>query len=514
MKLPFTHLSRSDIGSLERCVKSLPIGAVCVEIGSYLGASTVVIASNLPSGGKLYCIDTWMNDAMSEGPRDTFHEFLENTSMLSDKIVPVRLDSAYAARQLPDAIDFLFIDGDHCYDGCRADALAWLPKMKRGGIVALHDVGWAEGVRRVIREEIFPFQTGTPDIGANIYVAGIGERGSLRSAERPNVHSYVISNAPDPSAKVIRQITQAMGSRPWSWVSAGLDRRSCARSGSSQIEVCDAGAPGLVAGRHRALEACPADIIIYLDDDVSLPAGWMESILEPFADPDIHFVGCRYLPDYEHEPPSWLEGLWQERQDGFRLLGHLSLLDGGEATRPCPPTLVWGLCFAARRETLVKLGGFNPDGYPWELRRFRGDGEIGLTSKAEMLGLRACYQGKTHVKHRVPGLRMTFEYLERRSFLEGISSSFTEIRRDHQKPIGERRSLKDLARPAKWKIERELIRRRPSAEGARKLMARAHLAGTRFHRNEVRNDPKLLEWVLRRNYFNYHLPEGWANFIN
>jgi hypothetical protein len=155
---------------------------------------------------------------------------------------------------------------------------------------------------------------------------------------------------------------------------------------------------------------------------------------------------------------------------------------------------------------VVKLGGFNPDGYPWERRRFRGNGECGLTLKAEMLGLRACYQGRTHVKHRVSASRITPEYFERRSFLEGISDSYAQIRRDHESPTAPRRSWKDLVRPArdfvrpaKWKLERGLILRKPTTGGVRKLMARSRYAGTQFHRGEVRNDPKLLDWVLRRD---------------
>jgi predicted O-methyltransferase YrrM len=36
-------------------------------------------------------------------------------------------------------IDFIFIDGDHSYDGLRADWEAWSPRVIPGGIVALHD---------------------------------------------------------------------------------------------------------------------------------------------------------------------------------------------------------------------------------------------------------------------------------------------------------------------------------------------------------------------------------------
>src|SRR4051812_39893579 len=46
-----------------------------LEIGSYLGASAAVLGqvvrrSRIP-GSMVYCVDTWKNDAMTEGPRST-----------------------------------------------------------------------------------------------------------------------------------------------------------------------------------------------------------------------------------------------------------------------------------------------------------------------------------------------------------------------------------------------------------------------------------------------------------
>ena len=36
-------------------------------------------------------------------------------------------------------VDFIFIDGDHSYEGLRGDWLAWKERVAAGGIVALHD---------------------------------------------------------------------------------------------------------------------------------------------------------------------------------------------------------------------------------------------------------------------------------------------------------------------------------------------------------------------------------------
>ena len=169
----------------------------------------------------------------------------------------------------------------------------------------------------------------------------------------------VVSNQATPSPTIVRGISQGIESNDWWWIFAGLDRK-ISNSLSSEVNVIRAGEVGLLAGRHKALEICNEDVLIYLDDDVTLPAGWLEKITEPFEDPDIHFVGCRYLPDYERAPPGWMASLWQHREDGLRILGQLSLLDGDELSKTFSPMLVWGLCFAVRRETATSSVAFTP----------------------------------------------------------------------------------------------------------------------------------------------------------
>jgi hypothetical protein len=117
-------------------------------------ASGLRRASN--HAARVYCVDTWQNDAMSEGRRDTRAAFLANTARYADAIIPVRGASTEVAPEVirrVGRIDLLFIDGDHSYAGCLGDWNAYAPYMSRGGRVAFHDVGWAEGVQRVIAEE-------------------------------------------------------------------------------------------------------------------------------------------------------------------------------------------------------------------------------------------------------------------------------------------------------------------------------------------------------------------------
>jgi predicted O-methyltransferase YrrM len=63
-------------------------------------------------------------------------------------------DSALAAARFDDAsLDAVFIDADHSEEAVTRDIAAWLPKVKRGGVIAGHDVdqfGVAKAVSKIL----------------------------------------------------------------------------------------------------------------------------------------------------------------------------------------------------------------------------------------------------------------------------------------------------------------------------------------------------------------------------
>jgi predicted O-methyltransferase YrrM len=134
-------------------------GTTFVEVGSYLGASSCFIAEGLGScgsGARLYCVDTWHNDAMSEGARDTWDKFRENVKPYGGMVVPLRGRSVEAAASFQGPVHFLFIDADHSYAAVRADVEAWFPLLAPGATVAFHDVLYFEGVKRTFKELVLP----------------------------------------------------------------------------------------------------------------------------------------------------------------------------------------------------------------------------------------------------------------------------------------------------------------------------------------------------------------------
>jgi len=91
-------------------------------------------------GGKLYCVDTWNNETMPDGERDTMAAFRGNVGRLGDAVVAVRKRSEALVRgDVPGEIGFVFIDGDHSFEGCRRDFETVREWVAPNGIIAFHD---------------------------------------------------------------------------------------------------------------------------------------------------------------------------------------------------------------------------------------------------------------------------------------------------------------------------------------------------------------------------------------
>jgi len=118
-----------------------------VEIGSYKGKSTVVLAEASDPLGKVFAIDPHY-----EGSKD---EFLKNVSHLRN-VAPIFKTSLEAWRDWnKGSVGMVWIDGDHEYTFVLADFYHWEQILMNGGIMALHDCTLAPGVKRVVKDNIF-----------------------------------------------------------------------------------------------------------------------------------------------------------------------------------------------------------------------------------------------------------------------------------------------------------------------------------------------------------------------
>src|SRR5262249_4639668 len=271
--------------------------------------------------------------------------------------------------------------------------------------------------------------------------------------------------------------------------------------------------PGLLAARHRGYQESNGDILTYLDDDVLVVADWLNGLKDAFSDPMVALVGGPSRPHYENDPPAWLDALWWKFEDGSSL-SWLSLIDLGADKKRIDSCLVLGLNYSIRRSVLKECGGFNPDTFPKALQRYQGDGETGLSLKLKARGYQALYHPGVAVTHLIPASRLAPEALEQRGFFQGVCDSYTRIRAEGRMPASPARSWKDPFRPLKTKLDRAALMMSWHVRPIKKLIDRAYTRGVVFHQNEVRNDPILLEWVLRPDYLDFELPKGWQRYAN
>jgi predicted O-methyltransferase YrrM len=161
-----THMSFEERLLLLRVALALPNSFLGCEVGSYLGASSSFLAAAASlKGGHLHCIDTWQSDAMAvEPPEDTFARFLENTHRFRHFISPHRGIAAEISRSMAERFDILFIDADHSYEGVKSDLDCYVPKLKHGGILAMHDFHNHSAVSQAVFDYfggVLPPQRGT-----------------------------------------------------------------------------------------------------------------------------------------------------------------------------------------------------------------------------------------------------------------------------------------------------------------------------------------------------------------
>lgn len=126
-----------------------------VELGSYLGKSTAIMASACTGTTKVAAVDLWQNVAMGEGKeRNTFPEFTRNVNPWMGRVIPVRLSTTdpkiFTGKAAPYGIvdeykdlftniNLLFIDADHSKDAVHEDMMHWYFHVVKGGTILMHD---------------------------------------------------------------------------------------------------------------------------------------------------------------------------------------------------------------------------------------------------------------------------------------------------------------------------------------------------------------------------------------
>lgn len=119
-------------------------------IAAEVGVAEGRLSSELLAWGieKLYLIDIWEKVPFIKGcgsfnqnwHDENYRQVLEIEDNNMDKVVVLKGFSYKMAEYIPDnSLGMCYIDGDHTYDGARADIDYYWPKLVSGGIMAFHD---------------------------------------------------------------------------------------------------------------------------------------------------------------------------------------------------------------------------------------------------------------------------------------------------------------------------------------------------------------------------------------
>lgn len=122
-----------------------------LEIGMSLGATYYIWCSLVEPGGIKMGIDlpngpygagTFRNEQQLEITKHAFQTVAPNSHVLfSDSKFSSSVTWVEEKLKKEDSLlDFLFIDGDHTYEGVRADYYNYSPFVKKGGVVVFHDI--------------------------------------------------------------------------------------------------------------------------------------------------------------------------------------------------------------------------------------------------------------------------------------------------------------------------------------------------------------------------------------
>jgi predicted O-methyltransferase YrrM len=113
-----------------------------VEVGVWHGVTTCRLRRAMNSDGVLFGVDPYPPGRLGfSAQRVIARREVERSS--GGEVRWLRLTGVEAARHLAEEceplLDFVFIDGDHSYEGLRGDWEAWSGLVAPGGVVALHD---------------------------------------------------------------------------------------------------------------------------------------------------------------------------------------------------------------------------------------------------------------------------------------------------------------------------------------------------------------------------------------
>jgi glycosyltransferase involved in cell wall biosynthesis len=187
-----------------------------------------------------------------------------------------------------------------------------------------------------------------------------------------------------------------------------------ARSFPAPLRYLFEGQQGRSPALNAGIRAAAGDIIATTDDDVRVPADWLNRAAEGLARLNCDYVGGRVLPIWEGPRPEWLPN------HGGRHWAVVALLDYGPDPLEFGSRVPLGVNMAFRRSAFDRAGLFDP----YTGRRagtLLGQEVREWCIRARRAGARGCYIPELTLHHIIPADRLRKPYFRRWFYWRGIS---------------------------------------------------------------------------------------------
>lgn len=192
---------------LDDSARSVNAGGRIVEIGSFRGRSTIVLASAAEASVEVIAIDP--HGGGDRGPREVqaslprgeqdLEAFQANLARagLAPRVHHIRRTSRDALGAVSGTIDLLYIDGAHRFLPASSDIRRWGRRVAPGGTLLIHDAFSSVGVTLAILTQLV-------FASSFVYVGRVGSLAEYRRPAAPLASS-------ERAGSAIRQLTEL----PW-----------------------------------------------------------------------------------------------------------------------------------------------------------------------------------------------------------------------------------------------------------------------------------------------------------
>ena len=191
--------------------------------------------------------------------------------------------------------------------------------------------------------------------------------------------------------------------------------RSAAAGFPAELRYVLEAQPGRSPALNTGIRAAAGGIIVTTDDDVRVPAEWLNQAAHALDAYGADYVGGRVLPIWGGPRPAWLP-----ERGGGRMWAVVALLDYGDAPFEFGARVPLGVNMAFRRAAFDRAGLFDP-----EIGRRAGTllgQEIReWCIRARGAGVTGSYAPGMVLEHIIPEERLTKKYFRRWFYWRGVS---------------------------------------------------------------------------------------------